>query len=202
MFGFKKKSIEQNNIIQNAINSCNLKCPEPFQIRCLSHELKFCNDKFRVGIPVFYIDVMRCEDFYDIEEIWQQKDLIDLGNVDNYDIKPEIEIYYPYHDPVFVRLHWWNDTYSGIVDVKAVQSPSWVKLTASFKDIEYETYKGSDEEYQRHKRRQVYMQLNDDEIFQLGKLIDKLNGREDLLDKASWKKVYNVVKRAELQRSL
>ena len=175
--------------------------PKPFEIRCLNHELKFSNERFRPYLPFFYIDVMRCEDFYDIEEIWQQPDLLDFGDFEKEGTKPEVEIYYPYHDPVFVRLHWWNDTYSGIVAIRAVEQPGWVKLPVSYEDVKFETYKGLEEEFKRHAKRHIYIQMNDAEDQALQALDQLLKDNPSMLDEENRKTLRRIAMKARLQRS-
>ena len=101
-FGFNGHLEKDNELQKNAEEKLQAS-PKPFEIRCLNHELNFTNEKSRASVPFFYIDVMRCGDFYFMEEVWQQKDLLDFGDFAD-DSKPEVEIYYPYHDPAFVRL--------------------------------------------------------------------------------------------------
>ena len=187
-FGFRGHHDENNGELQNNTSEKLQISPEPFNIRCLNHEFKFTNVKSRVGVPFFYIDVMRCGDFYDIEEVWQQNDLLDFGDfADN--SKPEVEIYYPYHDPVFIRLWWWNDTYSGIVDVRAIETPGWVKLIASFDEKTFETYKGSEEEYLRHQKRKNFMNINNLDYNAICHAVRRLKDKPDILPKADWNRL-------------
>lgn len=198
-FGFNGHLEKDNELQKNAEEKLQAS-PKPFEIRCLNHELNFTNEKSRAYVPFFYIDVMRCGDFYFMEEVWQQKDLLDFGDFAD-DSKPEVEIYYPYHDPAFVRLQWWNDTYSGIVDVRAVEKPGWVKLTASFSDKEFETYKGPDEESEQHTKRKNFMELNVLDYNAICHAVRRLKDKPEVLPTADWNRLDLIRTRIRAQNS-
>lgn len=162
--------------------------------------MKFSNERFRAYLPFFYIDAMRPGDFYDLDEIWQQKDLLDFGDFEKEGAHPIVEVYYPYHDPAFIRLHWWNDTYSGVVCTKAVNEPGWVKLDVTYEDLKFETYKGPEEECKRHQNRQLFLQVNDDVKYALTNIYNAVKAKKDPSEN-DMKVLKRVNTNLELQRS-
>ena len=73
---------------------------------------------------------------YEMDDLFDQKEFIYIDEKDEDDAV--VSVYYPLEIPGIIRLSWYVDTYSGLVDFVAVNGPGWVDLKVSSKRSEDE----------------------------------------------------------------
>ena len=85
--------------------------------------------------------------------------------------------------------------------MRAVEKPGWVKLTVSFSDKEFETYKGPDEESEQHAKRKNFMELNVLDYNAICHAVRCLKDKPEVLPTADWNRLDLIRAKIQAQNS-